>query len=106
MSKQRQRHIPAAERRAEVLAAAIALAERKGYTHLIRDEIATEAKCSTGLVTQYFGTLECLKRAVVSHAVHAENLIIIAQALAARHPKAQRAPEELRRRAALHSAGC
>jgi AcrR family transcriptional regulator len=103
MSK--QRHIPAIERKAEVLAAAVALAERVGYTHLIRDQIAVEAKCSTGLVTQYFGTLDCLKRAVVSHAIHTENLLIIAQALAARHPKAQRAPEDLRRRAALHSAG-
>ena len=79
-----------------ILDAAIALSEKIGYQRITRDGIAVEVGCAQGSVNLHYGTLNQLQRAVVSAAIARKNLNILAQALAAGHPKAQNAPQELR----------
>lgn len=84
-------------RRAEVLAAALRVAEVRGYRQMTRDEIATEAHCSPALVTAMLGTMTALRRHVLRAAVAGEVLPVIAQGLAARDAHAMRASDKLRR---------
>lgn len=90
-------------RKTTILAAAVKLAERFGLNDVSREQIATLAGCSTGLVNLHFGTMQNLRRSIVGEAVRLKNLNIIAQALVATDAKtkglARRAPEELRREA-------
>jgi len=97
----RIRHNDTGIRKAQILDAAVTLSEKHGYTNITREQIATAAQCSVGLVSKHMGTMEVLRRAIVSAAIARENLHILAQALVNHHPKAMRAPLELRQRAAL-----
>lgn len=87
-------------RAAQILHAAIKLSERHGYMNITRQDIAQEAKCAEGLVSHYFGTMKMLHRAIVGAAIDQKNVNIIAQALVNKHPRAMRAPQELRVQAA------
>ena len=90
-------------RKTEILQAAVRLAESHGLNEVSREQVAELAKCSTGLVNNYFGTMQLLRRAVVGEAVRVRNLVIIAQALVATDAKtkalARRAPDDLKREA-------
>ena len=86
-------------RKTEILSAAIQLAESEGLNEMNRDQVAAVAKCSTGLVNLYFGTMKQLRRAVIGEAVRTKNLNVIAQALVLGDPRAKRAPDELKREA-------
>jgi AcrR family transcriptional regulator len=86
-------------RKTIILAAAVKIAETEGLMNITREGIAELAECSTGLVNFYFGTMVNLRRAIVGAAIHSENLAIIAQALAAGDKRAQRAPDNLKRKA-------
>lgn len=97
----RIRHDDTSIRVAEILQAAMKLSEKYGYTHVTREQVAQSANCSVGLVSRHMGTMENLRRSIVSAAIANENLVILAQALVNNHPKALRAPQELRHRAAL-----
>jgi len=88
-------------RKIEILTAAVQLAEAQGLTSITREAIATRANVSTGAVNQHFGTMKKLRRAVVGEAIRSRSLRVIGQALAVGDPRAQGAPEELRRAAAL-----
>ena len=79
-----------------ILDAAIILSLKHGYQRITRDGVAAEAGCAMGSVNSHFGTLAQLQRAVISAAIARKNLNILAQALAANHPKALNAPQELR----------
>lgn len=92
---------PERQRKQEILAAALVLAERDGLTTMTRDGIAVEASVSTGLVNAHFGTMAKLRRAVVGEAVRVGCLPVLAQALAMRDPLACNAPDELKRAAAF-----
>ena len=92
-------------RKAAILLAAMTEAGKHGYAHVTREQIAQRAECAPGLVSFYFGTMVCMKRAIMSEAIRTRNLPIIAQGLADRHPKAMRAPVELRTAAAMTLAG-
>ena len=96
----RVRHDDVTIRVNEILSAALTLSEKYGYTHVTREQVAHAAKCSVGLVSKHMGTMENLRRSIVSAAISQENLTILAQALVNNHPKALRAPQELRHRAA------
>jgi AcrR family transcriptional regulator len=89
-----------ADRRAEVIAAAVRMAAFYGLAKVTRDQIATAAGVSPGLVSQYWGTMQQLRRAIVGEAIRGEHLVVLAQALAAGDKRAQGAPEYLRRAAA------
>lgn len=99
MSNKKRTRMKPDDRRGEILAAALFLAQDKNYNTVSRDEIAERAGTSVGLVSRYFGTMPKLKRAVMRAAIKAEALPIIAQGLAAQDPHAMKAPQELKQRA-------
>lgn len=88
-------------RKLAILAAAMTEAKQHGYTRVTREAIAARAKCAPGLVSFYFGTMSHMKRAIMSEAIRTRELRIVAQGIADGHPKAKRAPEELRRAAVM-----
>jgi AcrR family transcriptional regulator len=89
-------------RKLAILAAAVAEAKRHGYMNVTRHMIAERAGCTPALVPYYFGTMNELRRAIMSEAIRTRELRIVAQGIADGHPKAKRVPLELRQ-AALSS---
>lgn len=85
----------------KILAAAMQLANLKGYKNVTRDDIASRADVAAGSVSYHFGDMRKLQAAMVERAVLTQNLKVVAQAMADRHPVALKAPEDLRKRAAL-----
>lgn len=92
-------------RKAAILLAAMTEAGKHGYDRVTREAIAQRAECAPGLVSFYFGTMPQMKRAIMSEAIRTRNLRIVAQGLTTRHPKAMRAPLELRQAALLSMVG-
>lgn len=89
------------ERTAQILAAAITLAEKpQGFQSLTRENVATAAGCTPGLITRYYGTAKQLRRAVMRAAVKAENVQIIAQGIGVGDAHALKAPDHLKNKAA------
>lgn len=88
-----------------ILATAMQLANLKGYKRVTREDIASRLEMAEGLVSYHFGTMKKLQAAMVERAVESENLKLLGQALADRHPVAMKASEALRRAAALKMAG-
>lgn len=91
--------LPAAEREAQILAAAIVVAERHGYHRFTLQQVADEAKVDKTLPIHYFGTMVQLRRKVMRAAIKQQVLAVIAQGITLRDPHAQKAPAELRARA-------
>ena len=89
----------------EILAAAVRVSITVGYNRITRDDIALAAGCSPALVSEIFGTMTCMRRAMQRAAVANHVLPVIAQGLALRDPHALRAPAELRAAAAASLAG-
>lgn len=88
-----------------ILATALQLANLKGYKRVTREDIASRLGIAEGLISYHFGTMKKLQHAMVERAVEGENLKLLGQALADRHPLMTKAPEALRRAAALKMAG-
>lgn len=99
-----QRLTPTA-RKAEILDAALVVAARSGYDRMTRDDIAAQAKTSSGLVSHHLGTMPQLRRAVMRAAVSRELAAIVARGLALKDPQALKAPDALKRQAAALLAG-
>jgi AcrR family transcriptional regulator len=93
---------PTTNRKSEILAAALALAIKHGYMHVTRLQISERIGCATGLIPYHFGNMCDLRRSMMSEALRTRCLPVLAQGIVTKHPKAMRAPEELRR-AALDS---
>lgn len=89
----------AKDRKADLLEAAVRLAEREGFANLRRDAIATEAGVSFALVTVRLGTMAKVKRAVMREAIRLEKLPIVGQGLAMGDANAKKAPADLKDRA-------
>lgn len=87
-----------------VMDAAIQLAKTEGYQFLTREAVAREAKVSTGTVSNAYGNVRELKRAVLREAVEKEIVEIIAQGMADRHPIVAGISLSLRQKAAEHIA--
>ena len=85
--------------REEVLTEALRLSGEVGYNKVTREMLAFAAGCSTGQVSNMFGTMAHLRRAIVSAAVNREDLKVLAQALAHNEAKANAASTDLKRRA-------
>lgn len=88
-----------------ILATAMQLANLKGYKSVTREDIAKRLEVAEGLVSYHFKNMKKLRDAMVTRAVESENLKMLGQALADRHPVAMNASETLRRAAALKMAG-
>jgi len=86
-------------RRGKVLAVALALAVKKGYTNLTRDEIAEACNISGGTLQHHFGTIAALRTALVLYALDKRCLPVIGQAVAAKDPAVAGTPLALRKRA-------
>ena len=80
-----------------VLEAAIALAQERGFANVTRDLVAERAQVAAGSVNNAYGNMEALRDAVMAAAVERELVDIVGQGLAAGHPAARNAPEELKR---------
>lgn len=86
-------------RKADILAAALKLSERRGYASITRQEVTEAAGVTGPLVNHYFGTMAQLRRDIIRHAIKEENLRVLAQGLVAGDKYARRAPAKLRQRA-------
>lgn len=93
-----RRHKPEV-RKAQVLAAALVLANADHYQRLSRNQIAEAVGISGPSIQYHFKTMAKLKRDIVRAAIRQEDLGVIAQALIAKDDRALAAPEELKRRA-------
>ena len=89
-----------ADRRAEILTAAVQAATVTGWASLTRDAIAVAADVSPALVSARLGTMAATKRAVMREAVRREVLPVVAEGLALRDAHALRASDELKGRVA------
>lgn len=95
----KQTKMEARERLAQILAAALKMASRDGYTRITREGVARAAHVSEGLVTYHMGTMPELRRAIMREAVRTECLPVIAQGVAARDRHALKASPSLQRKA-------
>lgn len=83
----------------KIMRAALRLAERDGFREVSRAAVAISARIAAGSVSYHFGNMKKFQTAIVRAAVAAENLVIIGQALAVRHPVAMKAPDALKAKA-------
>lgn len=88
-----------ADRRKQILDAAVAEAREHGFSRLTRDGVAARCSLAAGTINKYFSTMTVLRRDVMRAAVRLEILPIIAAGVAAGDPHAAKAPQELKRRA-------
>ena len=88
------------DRKHQILTAALKVAGQPGgWSTLTRENVAKEAGCAIGLVSRYFGTMVCFKRAIMRKAVVDSNLEVLAQGLATRDASAIKADDDLKARA-------
>lgn len=87
------------DRQAEIMAAALAVAEAGNYRYMTREEIAAAADCSPGLISMHFGTMEQVRDEVMRVAIETRRPKIILQGLVAQDTRAQLAPGWLRAKA-------
>lgn len=86
-------------RKDQIMAAALAVAADAGFQNVTRERIADAATCSPASISNHFGTMTQMKRAIMRAAVNRKVLPIIAQGLAVRDPQALKAPEETKQAA-------
>lgn len=91
--------------KATILSTAMQLANLHGLNNVTRNMIADRAEIATGSVSYHFKDMKKLRAAMVERAIETENLKILGQAIAIKHPLALKAPDELRQRAALALVG-
>lgn len=89
----------------QILSVAMQLANLHGFGNITRDMIANRAEIAAGSVSYHFKSMRKLEAAMVERAIETSNMRILGQALAKRHPLALKAPEEIRKAAALSIAG-
>lgn len=84
------------ERNRRILDAALSLAGERGYASVTRDDVAARAGVATGSVNNAYGTMGGLRDAIMGAAVERGLLDIVAQGLAAGHPAARAAPQDMK----------
>jgi len=89
MSITKRTRKPRDERRQQILTCAVELAERYGdYEKVTRLSVASELNISEAAISKYFTPMSKLHRAIVGEAIRIENIPVLTQALAKRHPRA------------------
>ena len=96
--KQRTRRLPA-DRREELLKAALKLATKHGYRNVTRAMVAEACSVAESLIPYYFGTMTQFHRTLMRHAIHEGNATVVAQGLADGNTYARKAPDALRKAA-------
>lgn len=99
-SKPRTR-LPPETRRNEIFNVIVRVAIERDYRVMTRDDIATAAGITPPLVTAYFGSMDDIRKMIVSHGIHARILPLIGQAMAARDPQVKRLDHETKLAAAV-----
>lgn len=84
---------------AQILTAAVVVAERDGFGVMSRASIAEQVGCKPGLVSYYFSTMTILRRDVMRHAVKHGVLKVVAEGLATKNKYARNAPDDLKQKA-------
>lgn len=79
-----------------ILAVAVDISKRVGYTKITRSQIAENAGVSESLVSRYFGTMNQIKVAVMRKAVKSGIAEIVAQGIQNKDDHAKKASPELR----------
>jgi len=100
ITEKKRTRLPPESRRQAIFAAAIDAAERLDYRHMTREDIGKAAGCTPALVSSYFGDMEDIRKMIVEHGCTSGNLLLIGQAMAARHPMTRRLDINLRLAAA------
>jgi len=93
------KHKLPADRKMQILDAAIKLAHIHGYQNISREAISDKCGVSPALISHYLGTMKSLRRYVVGEALKRNDLRVIGQALVAKDKRALGAPESVRRAA-------
>lgn len=88
-----------------ILSTAMQLANLHGFGKVTRNMIADRAEIATGSVSYHFKSMRKLQAAMVTRSIETENLKVLGQAIAAKHPLALKAADALRKRAMLAVAG-
>ena len=86
-------------RKEDILAAALPLAEKYGYTNISKERIGKAAGVSGPVVNYHFGTMVQFRRDLMRYAIKEGNLAVIAQGLSAGDAHAKKAPPELKKKA-------
>lgn len=94
--------MPKGERRAELLNAAIQLAETVGADKVTHAAVAAAVGVTHQLVVHYFGTVVALRRDIMRAAVKQRLVPIVARGIALRDSHALRADEGLRAECAAY----
>lgn len=94
-----QHKLEARERIKQILAVALPLASKVGYTHVTREAIAASAGIPASLISYHMGTMPDLRRHIMREALRVECLPVIAQGIVARDRHALKAPSDLREKA-------
>lgn len=81
----------------KILTAALYVAEREGFINMKRGLIAEYAKCSVGKVSNAYGTMIQLRRAVMCQAINQKVLPVIADGIVLRMKCCDKLDEELRK---------
>lgn len=86
-------------RKEDILAAALPLAEQRGYATVTRNDIAKAARISGPTLHYHFGTMAQLRRDLMRYAIRKGSLRVIAQGVVANDPQALKLDGETRQRA-------
>ena len=86
-------------RKEDILAAALGLAEEHGYNKISRSQIAKAANVTGPILNYHFGTMTKFRRDLMRYAVRLGNLKVIAQGLCSGDVHAQKADEDVKRKA-------
>jgi AcrR family transcriptional regulator len=87
-----------ANKKDQILAAAISCALKRGYRCITRDEVSTIVGSCSSLINWYFPTMADLKTAVIQTAIDREILEIIAQGLSVGDSLTENLPNELKQK--------
>lgn len=82
-----------------ILDSAVHIAERDGFLNITREKIAEHAKVSDAKVSNAFGSMTQLKRAVMRQAVHKNLWNIIIVGIVSRDPTAVKLSPEIKQEA-------
>jgi AcrR family transcriptional regulator len=85
-----------AVRKEEILAAALKLAAKHGYTQVTRDDIADKVGVGGGAIHYHFGTMAKLRTELMRYAVKQRHPRVVAQGLAGRNRHALKADDALK----------
>lgn len=91
--------LEARARVAQILAAALELAQKTGYQKLTREAVAQRLGIPSSLIPYHMGSMTEFRRKIMREAVRTECLSVIAQGIAARDSHAMKAAPELRAKA-------